>query len=405
MKEASESGQNTIKWGGLINEFLWLCAGVNKKQIRQCPTEYAKYAGQGGLILFTGLMAGLSGGYAFYTIFNSIPLAFCFGIFWGLLIFNLDRFIVNTMYSDGKHTISGYELLAGLPRIIIAIFLGIVISTPLELKIFEDRIESQIAKDNKKRTAELMGEDVFTLKTLEDDKAELAALQQQRRDLADKLDVASEELKAEEEGSALSGKAGRGPAWRAKSDRKRDCERALEDWDTMNADRLKDLQEDIRRLNKNLDDTKVKSDELGENKGFCVRYEAFSNIKKENQSVRIVSIFIMLMFIIIEIAPTFFKMMVAAGPYDDLLRAEAIKKKAYADRVVVETTNELNAAISISTKTNQEKEVIEIKNNKALLAKIASIQSEVLEVAIKQWREEELKKAKENPTEFINNQS
>ena len=342
MKEASESGQNTIKWGGLINEFLWLCAGVNKKQIRQCPTEYAKYAGQGGLILFTGLMAGLSGGYAFYTIFNSIPLAFCFGIFWGLLIFNLDRFIVNTMYSDGKHTISGYELLAGLPRIIIAIFLGIVISTPLELKIFEDRIESQIAKDNKKRTAELMGEDVFTLKTLEDDKAELAALQQQRRDLADKLDVASEE---------------------------------------------------------------VKSDELGENKGFCVRYEAFSNIKKENQSVRIVSIFIMLMFIIIEIAPTFFKMMVAAGPYDDLLRAEAIKKKAYADRVVVETTNELNAAISISTKTNQEKEVIEIKNNKALLAKIASIQSEVLEVAIKQWREEELKKAKENPTEFINNQS
>ena len=405
MKESLESGQNTIKWGGLLNEFLWLCAGVNKIQIRQCPTEYAKYAGQGGLIFFTGLMAGLSGGYAFFTIFNSIPLAVCFGIFWGLLIFNLDRFIVNTMYSDGKHTISSYELLAGLPRIIIAIFLGIVISTPLELKIFEDRIESQIAKDNKKRTAELMGEDFYTLKTLEEDKAELAALQQQRRDLADKLDVASEELKAEEEGSALSGKAGRGPAWRAKSDRKRDCERALEDWDTMNADRLKDLQEDIRRLNKNLDDTKVKSDELGENKGFCVRYEAFSNIKKENQSVRIVSIFIMLMFIIIEIAPTFFKMMVAAGPYDDLLRAEAIKKKAYADRVVAETTHELNAAITISTKTNQEKEVIEIKNNKALLAKIASIQSEVLEVAIKKWREEELKKAKENPTEFINNQN
>ena len=405
MKESLESGQNTIKWGGLLNEFLWLCAGVNKIQIRQCPTEYAKYAGQGGLIFFTGLMAGLSGGYAFFTIFNSIPLAVCFGIFWGLLIFNLDRFIVNTMYSDGKHTISSYELLAGLPRIIIAIFLGIVISTPLELKIFEDRIESQIAKDNKKRTAELMGEDFYTLKTLEEDKAELAALQQQRRDLADKLDVASEELKAEEEGSALSGKAGRGPAWRAKSDRKRDCERALEDWDTMNADRLRDLQEDIRRLNKNLDDTKVKSDELGENKGFCVRYEAFSNIKKENQSVRIVSIFIMLMFIIIEIAPTFFKMMVAAGPYDDLLRAEAIKKKAYADRVVAETTHELNAAITISTKTNQEKEVIEIKNNKALLAKIASIQSEVLEVAIKKWREEELKKAKENPTEFINNQN
>lgn len=405
MKESSTNGLETVKWGGLLNEFLWLCAGVNKKQIRQCPTEYAKYAGQGGLILFTGLMAALSGGYAFFTIFNSIPLAFAFGLFWGLLIFNLDRFIVNTMYSDGKHTISGYELLAGLPRIIIAIFLGIVISTPLELKIFEDRIESQIAKDNRKRTTELMGEDVYTLKTLDEDKAELASLQSQQRDLQDKFNIASEELKEEEDGNAASGIAGRGPHWRAKADRKRDCERALADWNALYSDRMKDLQEDIRRLNKNLEETRTKSDELGENKGFCVRYEAFSNIKKENESVRLVSLFIMLMFIIIEIAPTFFKMMVAAGPYDDLLRAEAIKKKAYADQVVAETTNELNAAIAISTKTNEEKEAIEIKNNKALLSKIADIQSEVLEVAIKQWREEELKKAKENPTAFINNQS
>lgn len=405
MNEISTNGQNTVKWGGLLNEFLWICAGVNRKQVRQCQTEYAKYAGQGGLILFTGLMAALSGGYAFFTIFCSTSLAIAFGIFWGLLIFNLDRFIVNTMYTDGKHTISGYELLAGLPRIVIAIFLGIVISTPLELKIFEDRIESQIAKDNKRRAIDLLNEDVFTLKALEEDKTEWSDLQAQRRALADKLDVASEELKEEEEGSALSGRAGRGPAWRAKYDRKRDCERALADWDTMNADKLKDLQEDIRRLNKGLEQTKVTSDELGENKGFCVRYEAFSNIKKENSAVRIVSLFIMLMFIIIEIAPTFFKMMVAAGPYDDLLRAEAVKKKAYADQVVAETTNELNAAIVISTKTNEEKEAIEIKNNKDLLSKIASIQSEVLEVAIKQWREEELKKAKENPTAFINNQS
>lgn len=111
------------------------------------------------------------------------------------------------------------------------------------------------------------------------------------------------------------------------------------------------------------------------------------------------------MFIIIEIAPTFFKMMVAAGPYDDLLRAEAIKKKAYADQTVAEATNELNTAIAISTKTNAEKEIIEIKNNKALLAKIADIQSEVLEVAIKKWREEELKKAQKNPTAFIQNQN
>lgn len=405
MNRYSVNDEKTVKWGGLLNEFLWLCAGVNKKLVRQCPTEYAKYAGQGGLILFTGLMAALSGGYAFFTIFRSTYIAIAFGVLWGLLIFNLDRFIVNTMYSDGKHTISGYELLAGLPRIVIAIFLGIVISTPLELKIFEDRIEYQIEIDNANRKNQQISADTDTNKRLDDAKNDLKGLLEERGKLVTNLDTASQELKMEEEGTALSGKAGRGPVWRAKSDRKRDCERALEEWNTVNADRLKHLQEDIKHLNENLDNIGIRNKELNKNRGFCVRFEAFSNIKKEHGSVRLVSIFIMLMFIIIEIAPTFFKMMVAAGPYDDLLRAEAIKKKAYADQTVAEATNELNTAIAISTKTNAEKEIIEIKNNKALLAKIADIQSEVLEVAIKKWREEELKKAQKNPTAFIQNQN
>lgn len=400
MKETTNNPQ-AIKWGGLVNEFLWLCAGVNRKFVRQCPTEYAKYAGQGGLILFTGLMAMLSGGYAFYTIFNSLWLAVAFGIFWGLLIFNLDRFIVNTMYSDGKHTISGYELLSGLPRIIIAIFLGIVISTPLELKIFEDRIDFQIERDNAARNTAVINEDVTTMERQNRDNQELQTLLAQRRKLTDDLNAASAALAEEEEGLALSGVAGRGPAWRAKNDRKNDCKNALDDWNQLNLDRVKYLQKSTESTAEVISQKSDKLQAMGENKGFCVRYEAFSNIKKENEAVKLVSLFIMLMFIIIEIAPTFFKMMVAAGPYDDLLRAEAIKKKAYADQVVAETENELKAAISISTKASEEKQVIEIKNNKELLSKIASIQSEVLEVAINRWREEELRKAQESPEQFI----
>ena len=149
MKSIYDSGQ-LIEWGGLLNEFLWICAGVNRKVLRQCPTDYAKYAGIGGPILFTALMAMLSGGYALFTVFDDKATAICFGIFWGLLIFNLDRFIVNTMYSDGKVTISWQEFYCGLPRIIMAIFLGIVISTPLELRIYESEIDVKIQEDAKK---------------------------------------------------------------------------------------------------------------------------------------------------------------------------------------------------------------------------------------------------------------
>lgn len=55
-----------------------------------------------------------------------------------------------------------------MPRIIMAIFLGIVISTPLEMKIFNDRIESQLLKDNIERINEAKKEsnDYITLNTL-----------------------------------------------------------------------------------------------------------------------------------------------------------------------------------------------------------------------------------------------
>ena len=212
VKEGQQIGSK-IKRSNIVNEFFWICSGANRHILRQCPTEYSKYFGIGGTIFFTAAMATLSGGYAFFTIFDSTKLAVVFGIFWGLLIFNLDRFIVNTMYSDGKHTISLSELFSGLPRIIIAIFLGIVISTPLEMKIFEDRIESQIVKDNIERT------NITRLAATEGNKPLIDrrdTLDAERKEIVARLSFANEELKKEAEGSALSGKSGHGPIYKDK---------------------------------------------------------------------------------------------------------------------------------------------------------------------------------------------
>jgi hypothetical protein len=70
-----------VEWGGWLNEFLWICAGANRRILRQCRTEYAKYAGIGGTILFTALMAMISGGYALYFVFDNHYVALAFGIF------------------------------------------------------------------------------------------------------------------------------------------------------------------------------------------------------------------------------------------------------------------------------------------------------------------------------------
>lgn len=400
VKEGQQIGSK-IKRSNIFNEFFWMCSGANRHILRQCPTEYSKYFGIGGTIFFTAAMATLSGGYAFYTIFDSTKLAIVFGIFWGLLIFNLDRFIVNTMYSDGKHTISWAEFFSGLPRLIIAIFLGVVISTPLEMKIFEDRIESQIVKDNARRNVETKGEAQHHYDELERLNERLLVLNAEQAQLEENLHKASEDLRKEGEGSALSGKAGQGKIYREKQAYETKCAQALKRWNGQNQPEIKRLNEDIDNVRKQIAKFETSIDKGLEEKGFCVRYEAFSNIKKEVPAVKIVSLFIMLLFIIIEVAPTMFKMMIASGPYDELLNEEMERKKAQSITNVSRINDDANTQIQIVVEKNKDKLAAEVAANKEILAKIASVQAELLETAIEEWRKEELEKIKANPSQYI----
>lgn len=380
---------------GRINEFLWTCAGVNKEILRQCPGDYAKYAGIGGTILFTALMASLSGGYAMNFVFNHTGVAIAFGIFWGLLIFNLDRFIVNTMYSDGKHTISWGEIKSGLPRIIMAIFLGIVISTPLEMKIFEDRINSQLVQDNIARTNAARSKVEEGNKQLE---SRMLTLEQQHDEIQSRLAKANQELMEEGEGTALSGKIGHGPIYADKEANRNAIQKELTDWENSHKDELENLKTQIKA---NRDKGYADIAQGNNENGFCVRYEAFSNVKSQSFALNLVSIMIMLLFIIIETAPTFFKMMMEDGPYDDLLNAEKHRVRVLSQKQMSDVNDEVNTSVKISTMKNQKRLEAETLANQDILEKIARIQTSLLEEALELWRQDELAKIHENPSRYI----
>ena len=152
----------------LIQRFFIMCSGADKGIIEECPTEWNKYAGIGAAIFFTGVFACLSGGYALYTVFrvdqfdesgkiiniidtNALWFAIPFGLLWGAVIFNLDRFIVSTFHkSNETNSLKkfGKEFVQAFPRIILAAIIAITISKPIEIKIFENRLAEQI-KNNK----------------------------------------------------------------------------------------------------------------------------------------------------------------------------------------------------------------------------------------------------------------
>ena len=452
--------EKLIKWGGTLNEFLWICAGADRKVLRQCPTDYAKYAGIGGTILFTALMAMLSGGYALFSVFHDVPTAMGFGFFWGLLIFNLDRFIVNTMYSDGKVTISWTEFTSGLPRIIMAIFLGIVISTPLELKIFEDEITVTIDEMKADRLSAYTAEDQARLDSLSKRRAELVsapvdplfdgtiattsseamnlsnqinALKSQRNESQTELNNTksqinslSAQLKKYEAGSSnykriqrqiapLTNKRSRLSATVSKlnsqiselSNKLRLVSASFDDaMKSAESQRKSDIDlitAEISELsNKIKNSSTTYNDVISKNfNGFQARMSAFSKMKDENTSTQIASLFIMLLFIIIETAPTFFKMMIASGPYDDLLRAEMHRVKVLANKRISDINDEVNTAVQISVEKNRERLEAEMAANKMVMEKLAAAQSELIEQAIDDWREEEMQKVKANPSQYI----
>lgn len=139
----------------LIQRFFLLCSGANKQIIYQCPTEWNKYSGIGATIFFTGILASISGGYALYTIFrdteHALIYAILFGILWGFVILNLDRFIVSSIKKEGNFR---RELLFSLPRFILAIIISVVIAKPLEVRLFDSRIQQQILEDKRSKLEE-----------------------------------------------------------------------------------------------------------------------------------------------------------------------------------------------------------------------------------------------------------
>jgi len=138
---------NNKNIGGMnkIQKFFWWCSGANQEILKNYPTEHSKYFGLGGTVFFTAAMAGLAGGYALFTAFESSVLAVGFGVFWGLLILNLDRYIVSTTGSGEGEEKWWSKYLRASPRIIMAMFIGFVIAIPLELKIFDKEIQLEIA--------------------------------------------------------------------------------------------------------------------------------------------------------------------------------------------------------------------------------------------------------------------
>ena len=299
-----------------ISKFFLFCSGIDNSILEKCPTDRNKYVGIGATIFFTGVLAFFSAGYALFTVFDSVILSVIFGLFWGAMIFNLDRYIVSSMKMSGsKWKDFGFAL----PRILLAVLLAVVISKPLELKIFEKEINAEMV---------LMQQEIF--KGQEDQvklrfESEVENLESQigllKKEIAEKTTVRDNYFQIaqmEADGTGGSGNKSLGPIYKLK---KADADKAQAELDNLialNQPTIASKQLKISELNSKIN-TQISGLDRDNFGGLAARMDALTRLGEKSNTILLANIFVMLLFVSIETAPIFVKLISKRSPYDFLL--------------------------------------------------------------------------------------
>lgn len=347
-----------------LKKFFLFCSGVDHSILDKCPTDTNKYAGIGATVFFTGVLAFFSSGYALYTVFDSYVMAILFGMVWGLMIFNLDRYIVMSMKSYGQWW---RDLIVAAPRLAMAVLLAMVISKPLELKIFEKEINSELLS---------MEQEVF--KQQEDKvKERFDAQVADQRDQIAKLkaeivaktaarDTLARIAQMEADGTGGSGKKNLGPIYRAK---KADADKAQAELDSLIVSNLPLIKEKEKALTSM--DTTIQASIAGLDRekydGMAARMEALGRLTEGSKPIFYASIFILLLFISIETAPIFVKLISYRSPYDYVIHElEHVYAMDNLEHVSLRA-NETNAKVKYDTEVNRHLVVARIAAEKELI--------------------------------------
>jgi len=414
------------KFRGAIMHFLWKCAGADSQILKYAPySDHIKAAGIGGVVLATTVMATVAMGFAMHTIFGentpkgvhtgnwaiTIPAA----LVWGIIIFNLDRFIVSTVKGDGTEKITWAEWGAMLPRLFMAIIIGLTISAPLETYIFQKEIirEWGLSMDQLaiSKTYEIsQTEEQKDLKNQKDYDNKKAEVESQKVIYL----KAVEEVNFEMNGN--SGRGGDGPETK-KKEKQRDLElKKLNDLEAElkifeskkigNQEKIKQMQDSVKKATQKEKpgflDQLMMLERLSSEGKKVPKFDPSNNTIIKGEYVEIYgSAFwpiwlVRLLFMIVEIAPVIFKFMIWDSSYDYMKDNVAQILEAKQGISLESFPDENNNTHRIRKNYNAER-IVEVSKRQNDLEKENAIH------AITLYAEQERKEIEDNPEDFVKN--
>lgn len=395
-----------------IMRVFWKAAGADRYILEQSTySDQIKYVCLGGIIVATGFMAAIAGGYAFYTIFEpkgnaidsfktvntivghydktDIPTAIksiIFGVIWGAIIFNIDRFIVtSTGKGDGTEAITKNELIGALPRIIMGAIIALTISKPVEIRMFKTEIDVALHKKQMEQQQEYKSttDALFKTEILKKDK-EIEKIESQLEAKRAMYQNLQSQYVEEARNVTVGIRA-----------------RAVKE-------QMDGVQSEIHLLENNPDYIKIKKEKeeieikwkqnLEKSEKVAAGLDGLLERIKlaHEQAGWVISLFVTLLFMTIELTPIFFKLMLIKSPYDYM--EENIKELIKANKGIEIKYNYYPDGEGHEKDLVINHEVLRILKERI---KLLETQSELSATAVDRWKEEKIKNINENPHEFL----
>jgi hypothetical protein len=394
-----------------FTRFLWWCAGADQYFLMKSPLQdRVKYAGIGGIVFSTGILATFAGGFAFNTAFGPKGMAGddvsttgwlvgsgIFGLCWGALIFNLDRFIVSsTGKGDGTDNITRKEFGQAIPRLLIALILGITISKPLELKIIETEINVELRKKQQEKLDEFNKNTYAKFKEqIAIIDADIKKLEEDRNVLVQRQKEAEQEYIDQMQGRA--GQAGYGPRAKQLEGLKNEKQKEVDDYDVKHASEISSLK-------------KQREEKLAaqENELNVVNKKNAENLDGLLERISIahdigfwLGIALTFIFLSIEMGPIFFKMMMNKGPYDYMV--ENYNYRMYVKNGIVKEDQvyEGKNGMILMEKTH----FLEVENDRKEKIEKLKAQEELSKKVIGVWSQKKMTELQDHPDRFYTEDS
>jgi len=295
-----------------FSRFLWWLATVDPEIIKNCGSEKERYRIIGMSVLVTWMFATLAWGYFFSTILDDELIIGGLALFFGLAILAIDRNLIAAM---GKGSGAG-SWLPVVFRLALAVTIGLFLSQPIVLMLFQKDIQSQIALNKEKKMETFRGQlTELNAPLVAEYQSHITALKKQEQVEADQVNALKDSYIKETDGTGGSGKIGEAAVAKVKKTAFLQGEADL--------DQLrKDADPQIVLYQSKLDtlewENKKKEGVYAANlsEGFLAQVEALNDLLVGHAPLRTRYQLIILIITLIEVMPVLSKLLLPKGEYE-----------------------------------------------------------------------------------------